>query len=166
MLAKRICVGAILKPTGVRGLVKIKAYTDSPDTLVGFSELFLEDGSRIKLISPKVFKNGSITSAIEGYSDRTSVEKLHSKELFVNRTELKELDEGVYYIEDLRGLTVLDQNNVSIGKVTGACNYGAGTFLEVDLKGKEATIPFHEMTILEVNLTEETIKVDSTLLLI
>jgi len=165
MIQKRICVGVILKPVGIKGQVKIKPYTTSLETILKFPKLFLENNDEIVLLSPKLNEKDFVISFIKGYSDRTSVEKLHLKKLYVNREDLKELDHDEYYFEDLKELMVLNQNRLPIGKVIEAFDYGAGVFLELNVNGKISTLPFNKNSVLEVDLNKKTIQIDSSFIL-
>lgn len=165
MILKRGCVGVILKPVGIKGQVKIKPYTSSLETILEFPKLFLGNNEKIALLSPKLNEKGFVISFIQGYSDRNSVEGLRSQKLYVNRDDLKKLDYEEYYFEDLKKLTVLDQNGLIIGNVIEAFDYGAGTFLELNISGKISTLPFNKNSVLEIDLNNKTITVNSSFIL-
>ena len=165
MISKRVCVGVILKPVGIKGQVKIKSYTDSLDTILKFPKLFLENNQEIVLLSPKFNEKGFIISSIKGYSDRNSVESLHSKELYINREDLNELESNEYYFGDLKDLVVFDENKTEIGKVIEAFDYGAGAFLELSINNKISTLPFNKNSVLQIDLDNGTIVVDSSFIL-
>lgn len=165
MISKRVCVGIILKPVGIKGQVKIKSYTDSLDTILKFPKLFLENNQEIVLLSPKFNEKGFIISSIKGYPDRNSVESLHSKELYINREDLNELESNEYYFGDLKDLVVFDENKTEIGKVIEAFDYGAGAFLELSINNKISTLPFNKNSVLQIDLDNGIIVVDSSFIL-
>lgn len=165
MASKRICVGVILKPVGIKGQVKIKPYTSSPAAILEFQKLFLEDDREVVLSSPKLNEKEFVISFIQGYSDRTAVEDLHSKKLYINREDLKDLGDGEYYFEDLKNLTVLNKGKSTIGKVVEVFDYGAGAFLEININGKLSTLPFNKNAVLDVDLDSETLIVDPDFIL-
>ncbi len=165
MVSKRVCVGVILKPVGIKGQVKIKPFTNSFDTILKFPKLFLSNNEEIVLLSPTLNEKGFIISAIQGYQDRNSIEKLRLKELYINREDLKTLEADEYYFNDLNNLVVLNQNKLTIGKVIEAFDYGAGVFLELNINGKISTLPFNKNSVLEIDLNNETITVNSSFIL-
>ena len=165
MVSKRVCVGVILKPVGIKGQVKIKPFTNSLDTILKFPKLFLSNDEEIVLLSPTLNEKGGVISAIQGYQDRNSIEKLRLKELYVNREDLKTLEADEYYFNDLKNLVVLNQNKLTIGKVIEAFDYGAGVFLELNISGKISTLPFNKNSVLEIDLNSETITVNSSFIL-
>ena len=163
-----ICVGVIAKPVGVRGQVKIRTYTESPESFLRFSNFYLEDGTEIALKSPKITDENEITTFVNGYVDRTGVERLRLKDIFVRREDLEELSEGEYYFEDLAGLDVFNQKLEKIGKVNAALDYGAGTFLDIEYipTNRIATLPFNKNSILDIDLKKNVLKIDDSCLLI
>jgi len=163
-----ICVGVIAKPVGVRGQVKIRTYTESPESFLRFSSFCLEDGTEVALKSPKITDKDEITAFVAGYADRTEVEKLRLKEIFVKRKDLKELGEGEYYFEDLVGLDVFNQKFEKVRKVNATLDYGAGTFLDIEYNsaGRIATLPFNKNSIIDIDLEKNVLKVDDSYLLI
>ncbi len=165
MVSKRVCVGVILKPVGIKGQVKIKPFTNSLDTILKFPKLFLSNNEEIVLLSPTLNEKGFIISIIQGYQDRNSVEKLRLKELYINRENLKALKADEYYFNDLKNLVVLNQNKLTIGKVIEAFDYGAGVFLELNINGKISTLPFNKNSVLEIDLNNETLTVNSSFIL-
>ena len=150
---RKICVGLVLKPVGIKGQVKIQAYTSSPEALINFKKFFLSNNTAITLKNPKVNEKGFVVSFIDDFVDRTSVEQFHLQKLYVQRKDMEDLE-------------VINQNNETIGKVLAALDYGAGTFLEIRLDGaKIATLPFNKHSILDVDLENGVIKIDQTFLL-
>ncbi|MBQ7524078.1 MAG: 16S rRNA processing protein RimM, partial [Alphaproteobacteria bacterium] len=111
MPSRRICVGIISRPFGVRGQVRVRPYTTSPTVFLRFSELFLFDGTRLVLKHPKVNEKSEVITWIEGYNGRTAVEVLHLKRLYVDREALPPLNENEFYLEDLSGLAVFNQDD-------------------------------------------------------
>jgi 16S rRNA processing protein RimM len=154
MKSDLVCVGVITKPVGVCGQVKIIPYTVSPHSFVQFKFFFFFDNVTLALEFPKIRGNGEIITNLKNYKTRNDVESLRLKRIYVKRDDLPPLPKDEYYLEDLRGLNVLDKNEKNIGIVNTVLDYGAGTFLDVKLieNTKPATIPFNKKSILDVNL--------------
>ncbi len=165
---RRVCVGIIAKPVGIKGQVKIHPYTNSPQSFLDYSNFSLANGSVINLENPEINKDGDIITKIEGYADRTAVESLRLNEIYIRREDLKPIFEDEYYFEDLTGLDVFNNKLEKIGKVNAALDYGAGTFLDIQLeaKNKVGTLPFNKETILDVDLKKNLIKVDDSYILV
>lgn len=168
MKSQGVCVGIIRRPFGVKGEVRIRTYTTSPDSFLRFECFFLQDGRNIKLKDARISGDSEVISFIEGFEDRTSVEELSLNDLFVKRECLDDLAADEYYFEDLVGLTVINQKSEKRGAVKAVLDYGAGTFLDVELIGthKIATLPFNKNSILNVNLDNGVLQVDDSFLLV
>ena len=49
MAEDRVCIGVITAPHGVRGMVKIKPFTATPEAVAAYGPVWLEDGRRLKV---------------------------------------------------------------------------------------------------------------------
>lgn len=166
-MAKRICVGTILKPVGIKGQVKIKSYTTSPETILTYEIFTIDGGKEISFSDSSTDSKGYIIASLQGYPDRTSVEPLRFKDLYIERDKLGALEKDEYYLEDLTGLDVFNQKLEIIGKVNAALDYGAGAFLDIELFsiGRDVTIPFNKDSIIDINLESQHLQVNDSYIL-
>jgi len=151
---KRVCLGKIIKPHGVKGLVKILIHADDPRLLEIAKPVYTsENGSESLQIALKNSDGKFWLAALEGIQDRTEAEKWGNTELFVDRKWLPEIEEdGQFYFEDLKNLKVIE-NKEEIGTIIEANNFGASDLLEIRPKsGKSYYLPFTDEYVLEVNL--------------
>lgn len=147
---KKILVGKIVAFQGVRGDVRIQAYTATPSDLRDMqieSSQFKPDDFRFIRALPN---SNVIIAHIRGFEDRTSAEVLRGAELFVNRESLPKLKDGEYYQTDLIGFDVV-RDGKTIGKVDGFQNFGAGDIMELDngemVAFRGVTVDFENKTI-------------------
>ncbi len=131
-----ICVAAIGGARGVHGDVRLRTFTDAPETVARFGTLYSSDGQKTyALQDPKVL-NGDVISRIDGIATREEAMAMKGTELFVPRESFPETDdEEEFYVSDLIGLTVLDETGKKIGSVRNVDNFGANDVLEVTLDG-------------------------------
>lgn len=128
---KKILVGKIVAPQGVRGEVRVQTYTQSPldlKTLNVHSDKLTDGAFHFVRALPS---SSVIIARIDGINDRNTAELLRNTELFINRADLPELKDGEYYQADLIGMRVV-QDGITIGFVDNIQNYGAGDILELD----------------------------------
>jgi 16S rRNA processing protein RimM len=149
-----ICVGKVLSPHGIKGQVKIKSFTEDPETLAEFPVLY--DGKKqinYRITLHSINKDVLIAS-ISGVNDRTAAEGVKGKELFVERSMLPVLeDEEEFYYEDMIGLAVFSSQGEPIGQVKALHNFGAGDMMEVTCEnGKDMLIPFTHKTVPVVDI--------------
>lgn len=129
---KKILVGKIVAPQGIRGEVRVQTYTQTPSdfkTLNVHSPKLKDDTFHfVRQLNPT---SSVIIAKIDGVNDRNSAELLRGIELFINRDELPELKDGEYYQADLIGMRVV-RDGITIGRVDNIQNYGAGDIIELD----------------------------------
>lgn len=142
--SRRILLGQISAPHGIRGEVMIASYAASPADIAAYGPLEDETGSRhFELKVVRVTARGVI-ARIAGVADRTEAEKLKGVKLFVRRDRLPEPAGGEFYRADLVGLTAVDGTGQIVGDVVGIENFGAGDLVEIKpaTGGTTELIPF------------------------
>jgi 16S rRNA processing protein RimM len=135
---KRVMVGEIGRPHGVRGLVRLRAFTEDPAAIAAYSPLTDESGARSFALT---LKGGDI-AAVEGVADRDAAQRLTGTKLFVERDRLPAPAEEEFYLTDLIGLAAVTESGESLGRVRAVEDHGAGPFLIVDGAGREYLLPF------------------------
>ncbi|WP_035303590.1 ribosome maturation factor RimM [Brevundimonas aveniformis] len=126
-----ILVGQVGGAFGVRGEVKITAFTDDSMALVAYSPLLRADGSvALTLTGARPDKKGVVARAQE-VATKEQADALRGLKLHVPRDRLPEPDEDEFYLSDLIGLEVRDVSSAVLGKVRSVPNFGAGDLLEI-----------------------------------
>jgi 16S rRNA processing protein RimM len=129
---ERLCVGVIAGAHGVRGLVKIKSFTDDPADLIAYGPLTDESGARRYRVAVTGRAKGVLLARIEGVGDRDAARALSGARLYVARAALPEPEDEEYYHADLIGLAVEDRAGAPLGRVAAVQNFGAGDILEIE----------------------------------
>ena len=151
MAGERVCVGLIASAHGVRGMVKIKPFTEDPKDVASYGPVFLGDGTVHKL-EVRNLNKGMVLAAIEGVTDRDAAEALKGEELFVDRSALPEPEGGSVYHGDLVGKRVVDPERGPVGEVLGVQDHGAGAMLEIRREGgKSVLVPFGGANPIEID---------------
>jgi 16S rRNA processing protein RimM len=158
---KLVVMGRIVAPYGVKGWVKVMPDTETVDSLLSYKTWQIgrgDDWRSIKLKSGKVH-NDVLLIKLESINDRDAAFACKGLQVAVPRSEMPELGDDEVYWSDLVGLTVTNQQGVDFGKVVDVFETGANDVLVV--KGeRERLIPFAEMTVVDVNVAEQTMLVD------
>ena len=144
--ARRVQLGVIGRPHGVRGLVKVTSHTADPADLTAYGALCDADGRRYTL-RWKAAGVAEVSRIVDGVAlrltDRNAAEKLTNTKLFIDRSALPPADEEEWYLADLIGLTAQDPTGAAIGAVSIVHDYGAGASLEIERDaGAPLLIPF------------------------
>ncbi len=136
-----VLVGRVGRPHGVDGAFVVEdASTDEPRLAVG-AELLVDGAPATVVVSRRV---GSGRRAVK--LDRPVA---RGAKLYVPRDALPELEEGFYYVADLVGLRVLDENGVELGVVRDVLPGPANDVLELD---SGLLLPLVEACVREVDL--------------
>ena len=138
---KRIPLAAVAGAHGVKGELRLKLFSDGPDSLARHERLYV-GGQELTLQSVRG-SGKSVVTRFEGIADRTQAEALRGALVEVDRSHLPPLEEGEYYHADLIGLPCIDRDGQPLGTVVAVENFGAGDLLEVELDdGRRSLIPF------------------------
>ena len=145
-----VCVGLIAGPHGVRGLVRVRSFTEDPAALGTYKPLKDEAGKILSLTLKSTAKDFFIAS-VEGSASREAAEALSGTKIYVDRSQLPATEAGEFYEADLVGLSVIDMDGAAHGQVLGVHNYGAGTFLEIGTNKKDSfMLPFTDAFVPEI----------------
>jgi 16S rRNA processing protein RimM len=130
--SRLVLVGKVAGAFGVKGELRITAYTEHPLALLKFPALLREDGAHaLTLVSGRAFKGGVIAQAKEAPT-KTEADALRNLRLYVAREALPPPEEDEFYLADLIGLRAETAAGLVLGKVKAAPNFGAGDLLEID----------------------------------
>ncbi|HEX6859363.1 MAG TPA: ribosome maturation factor RimM [Caulobacteraceae bacterium] len=145
MAERLIEVGRVAGAFGVRGEVRISAYTEEPLALVRYGGLKRQDGSHALTITQGRPAKGGLVASVKEVTTKEQADALRGLRLYVPREDLPELDEDEFYLADLIGMAVRNvHTKAPLGRVKTVQNFGAGDILEVEPEGGGATwyLPF------------------------
>ena len=155
---KRLLIGEVLKPQGIRGELKVKAFTDSPEDIKAFGTVYI-DNLPYKILSFRVGGDGAAYIGLRGIPDRNAAELFRGKKLEGNREDAPELEEGQYYIIDILGLRCETEDGELLGTVKNITNL-ANDVYTIEKGGKEILFPAIKGVVLSVDVTNGTMVVD------
>ncbi|MGI4776083.1 MAG: ribosome maturation factor RimM [Janthinobacterium lividum] len=127
---KLIFVGFISSCFGIKGEIIINSLT-VPVTNICELPLFDDCGKKIDIKLVKRNSKGDLICRINNITDRNEAELLVKTRLFCKRSSLPEIVGDEYYVEDLKGINVVDNMGKHIGKIENIFNFGAGDILEI-----------------------------------
>jgi 16S rRNA processing protein RimM len=154
-----ILVGRVAGAFGVKGEVRITAFTAEPLALVDYKTLLREDGSPgLTLTGGRVAKGGVVARARE-IATREQAEAARGLQLFIPRALLPPVeDEDEFYVADLVGLAVVSPDGEPLGHVRSVRDFGAGDLLEIaPPAGESWWLPFTKAAVPEVRVEDRTI---------
>jgi len=126
-----ILVGRVAGAFGVKGELRISAYTEDPMALLGYRVLLREGGEAgLTLESGRAQKKDFIGRAKE-VATREEAERLRGLRLYVPRERLPEPEEDEFYLADLVGLEARSPGGEALGRIRSVQDFGAGDLLEI-----------------------------------
>ena len=159
---KRIVIGKIGGPFGVKGWIKLLSHTEPRDKIVEYSPWLVKSGEGWKEweVAEGHAHGKGVIARLEGVTDRDQAMALMGAEIAMWRDQLGETKPGQYYWVDLVGLEVRLEAGRPLGKVEGLMATGANDVLVV-MGERERLIPFIQGQVVKsVDLGAGTIVVD------
>ena len=153
-MAERVCIAQIGAAHGVRGEVRLKAFTENPLSVMRYGALESEDGKQSFEIEAARPAKDMLVVRLKGVADRNAAEALANVRLYVERSRLPKPADDEFYVADLVGLAVETTKGEAFGTVKAVHNFGAGDLLEIELAAGGATIvlPFNETAVPRVDI--------------
>ncbi|MDD3923599.1 MAG: ribosome maturation factor RimM [Erysipelotrichaceae bacterium] len=154
-------VGKIINTFGIKGEVKVHIITDFPDQrFQSGNRLYLNDsqGIRSLVIENVRYHKDNALILFEDINDINQVLNLKGLDLFVDKDQIQELDNG-HYSNDLIGLNVYEGDEM-IGEVIDVEFYPAHSILKVKTKDKLIRIPYVDAFIKDVDIKQKKVLVE------
>ena len=158
-----IIIGKITGAHGVRGELKVYPLTDDPRRFLKLKECFtcgqnFEKPEAVSCASARLDR-GNVLVRIEGVADRDRAELLRGRFIAVTRDNAVKLRKDSYFITDLKGLKVIDDERGEVGTVIDCFETGPQFTLEIRRdKKKNLMIPFVKAYCYEVSIENGYIK--------
>ena len=134
-------IGSFVGVHGIKGEVKLKSFTEIPENIFSFREIFIEGSENpVKLKLIRKLKH-TFVCKIENIETRTDAENFKGLKLFITRKSLPKLTNEEFYHSDLLNFEVYNLNKKSFGKVISLDDFGAGLLVEVKKNNKTFYLP-------------------------
>jgi 16S rRNA processing protein RimM len=129
--ARLILVGQVAGGFGVRGEVRVTAFTADPLALKAYGPLLRADGSVGLTLTTARAAKGAVIGRAKEIETREQADALRGLKLFVPRARFPEPDEDEVYVTDLIGLEARDPAGRVLGRIRAVQNFGASDMLEI-----------------------------------
>jgi 16S rRNA processing protein RimM len=153
MAEEKLCVGVIVGAHGVRGDLRVKSFTATPEDLVSYGPLTDIAGTREFRLTVLGGGRGVLRAHLDGVEDRSAAEALAGVELYVARDRLPPADVDEFYHADLVGLRAERPDGSYYGTVRAVHDFGAGDVIEIALaEGGVVVLPFTSAVVPVIDL--------------
>ena len=155
-------VGIYVNTHGVRGEIKLLPTTDDVNRCHRDLPLVLDTGQEpvpVTVSTVKYFKNMVILGFKE-FTDINAIERYKGCDVLVSRENAIPLEEGEYYVSDLIGCEVVEEDGKLLGTLIDVMTTGANDVYIVKTKaGKEVLLPVIPDCIKNVDIENKKITV-------
>lgn len=112
-------IGQIVNTRGLRGEVKVNSFSEDPQRFEKVKSIYVKSDKDYKEyeIERVSYVKNQVVLKLKGINKIEYAEALRNSYIYVKREDLEELPEGTYYIADLIGLDVYEENGNLLGKV-------------------------------------------------
>jgi len=146
-MTEKFIIGLVGSPFGVNGFLKVHSCSGEIDHLLNLSSVIVSKGGKEKLLKVEETAPAlpSVLVRFAGINSPEAAKELTGAQLLAGRDKAAPLNEGEFYIEDLKGLPVTADNGDVIGQITDIIEGGGGELAEIKLSGGEIRlVPFRK----------------------
>lgn len=155
-------VGKIVNTHGVKGEMKLIPLTDDPRRFDELKWAYIEkDGQLIKhsILDVKYIK-GSVMIKFSDIESMSEAEQYKECFVLVDRENAVKLPENSFFICDIVGCSIFDENGILLGELTKVLQTGSNdVYVVKDKSGKEILIPALKSVVRKVSVDQRRIDV-------
>jgi 16S rRNA processing protein RimM len=151
---KRIKIGQIVRPFGLKGEVKIKLFTDFPDQrfTLGMPLVLTGEKSDVDVVvSSFRMHQGFALVSFEGKPSIDDVEIYRNFEVSIDEDRIEQNEDEIYFF-DLIDCAVMDEEGVCLGIISEVIDTPAHAIIRVKREGKDLLIPYVDAFILDEDM--------------
>ena len=153
-------IGQIVNTFGIKGLVKVKPFTDDLERFEELKSVFVVKNKELvemQIEEVKYHKN-LVLIKFKGIEDMNMAERLKGCYIKIQRKDARKLPEDTYFIADLIGVKVYDEDGNLLGKVDDIYNNKVHDIYVIkDDLGKQILLPSTKEVIKEIDIDNDKI---------
>ncbi|MDR2402761.1 MAG: ribosome maturation factor RimM [Spirochaetaceae bacterium] len=146
-MIKQFVVGLLGSPFGLKGFIKVRSLSGEYGHIRRLRSVTVrrngeEEEREIEASAPTA---SGLAVKFRGIDTPEAARTLQGAELVTGREGGVPLQEGEYYVEDLKGIRVLSPQGETLGLIQDVVEGGGGDLLELRLSGGESRlVPFRK----------------------
>jgi 16S rRNA processing protein RimM len=165
-------IGAVCRPHGLRGELRVRLHDPSSSALDELTRIFigqdrgevLRDETGLRAFAVRTARRqdeGFYLLILDGLSHRDAADGLRGQVLYARRDELPQLDEDEVYLADLVGCRVIDMSGQEIGLAKAVQDIAGNLLLVVQRPRRDdALVPLVPEILVEVDLEARLLRID------
>ncbi len=150
-----LAVGRVVKAFGISGELIVQPMTDNPDRFKRLKSVFIgRDSSTTHAATMErvSVEQRGIRVKLRGVDDRNGAEALTGALIFVDDEHRVRIPRGRYFIHDIIGMTVVDEEGAVRGTVRDVMRMPANDIYVIDRNGTEMLLPAVKEFILDIDV--------------
>ena len=155
-------IGQIVNTFGIKGFVKINPFTDDLERFEELKSVFVVKNKELIEIQIEEVKYHKhlVLVKFKGIEDINMAEKYKGCYIKIKRENARKLPEDTYFIADLIGIKVYDENGNLLGKVDDIYNNkSTDIYVIKDDLGKQILLPVTKEVIKQIDVDNDKIVV-------
>ena len=155
MMLPNLEIGQIVNTFGIKGIVKVKPFTDDIKRFDNLKTVYIEKSNTQKEyeIEEVKYHKDMVLIKFKGVDTVEQAELLRNAYLTISRDSVEKLEEGRYYIVDMLGLEVYTDEQVLLGTLDDIFNTGSNDIYVVkDKQGKQILLPAIQDVIKQIDM--------------
>lgn len=153
-----IVIGRLQKPFGIRGEIRVQAYTETFEAFEKSEWLQIKE-KRMVIKQIRIHK-GSVLVLFDGINTPEQASGLSGHLVQTLAQNLPAKDEDEYYYFELIGLDVFTESGRHLGKITEVMATGANDVFVVNGDSGEILIPFIDEVVTDIDLAAKKVQVN------
>ena len=151
-----LIIGEIAKPHGLRGEMRVVVHTDLPERFSWLKTVYVGDRRGHDTPQPFVvdtvrYHQDRVLLKLVGFDDRDAASSMSGRLLYVPESEAIPLEEGEYFLYQLEGLAVYEENGRLLGHLSTVLETGANNVFIVRGDHGEILLPDIPEVILDID---------------
>lgn len=163
MLSEYLQIGEVLRPQGIKGLVKVRPDTDDPYRFEDLDFVYIKTakGYEEAEISDVSIRDDGVYLRLNDVQDRNEAEKQRGIVLYVDRAHARELEEGETFICDIIGCKAVDLDGNELGVVKDVMQPGGNDVYVIKCPKGEMLLPAVKHAVPEIDVENGIMKIDA-----
>jgi 16S rRNA processing protein RimM len=145
-------IGRVVGAHGIRGEVKLEIYSDDPDHLRELRRVYFNDDPTPRRLANVRFHGRQALLTFPDITDRDAAEALRGTIVRISGTQARPLAEGEFFLYQLVGLTVVNEADEELGRLTDIIQAGeVDVYVVRDSNGQEQLFPALKEVVLDID---------------
>jgi 16S rRNA processing protein RimM len=159
-----VAAGRIIKPVGIRGEVKILPFAENAERFASLKSVWIgldeKTAEQIDILAVRIDPKFVIVS-FDNIKTADEADRLRNSFLFIPKEEEVKPSSGSYFVDDIIGCEIFDENKVKVGIVKDVLSLPANDLWVVKDNEKEILIPAVKAVVRQIDVKNKCIIINS-----